>query len=86
MLFLGIYVLKINTLTALLAEWLVSSRTVGVDISHRIFNVDCRVGTTLDFSVLYISDSFDRSTRSTPQNGQFLYLKQLLVYVNSGPG
>ncbi|TDL26994.1 L-gulonolactone D-arabinono-1,4-lactone oxidase [Rickenella mellea] len=42
LLFIGRYLLFINTWTACFAEWLISGRTMGVDKGHRIFNVDCR--------------------------------------------
>lgn len=43
LLFIGRYFLFVNTWAARLAEWLISGDTVGVDVSHRIFNVECRV-------------------------------------------
>ncbi|KAF9558516.1 gulonolactone oxidase Lgo1 [Agrocybe pediades] len=42
LLFLGRYVSVLNTWTANLAWWLVSKDSVGVNDSHKIFNVDCR--------------------------------------------
>ncbi|TFK69771.1 gulonolactone oxidase Lgo1 [Pluteus cervinus] len=42
LLFIGRYILGLNTWIANFACWLVSGRTVGVDDSHVIFNVDCR--------------------------------------------
>lgn len=43
MLFIGRFFLVVNTWTAVFAEWLIRGETIGVDESHRIFNVDCRV-------------------------------------------
>lgn len=43
MLFVGRFLLFVNTWAGVFAEWLISSKTVGVDVSDRIFNVDCRV-------------------------------------------
>ncbi|TFK29084.1 L-gulonolactone/D-arabinono-1,4-lactone oxidase [Coprinopsis marcescibilis] len=42
LLFLGRYFQFVNPWIANLACWLVSEKSVGVDDSHRIFNVDCR--------------------------------------------
>ncbi|EJD04984.1 L-gulonolactone/D-arabinono-1,4-lactone oxidase [Fomitiporia mediterranea MF3/22] len=42
LLFLGRYWLRINTWTGLFAEWLLRGKTVNIDDSHRVLNVDCR--------------------------------------------
>lgn len=43
LLFLGRYFLSLNIWIGRFAAWLVSEKTVAVDDSFRIFNVDCRV-------------------------------------------
>ncbi|TBU59901.1 L-gulonolactone/D-arabinono-1,4-lactone oxidase [Dichomitus squalens] len=40
--FLGRYLPNVNNFVGRLGAWLVSDRTVAVDDSHRIFNVDCK--------------------------------------------
>ncbi|KAL5525205.1 ALO1 [Sanghuangporus sanghuang] len=42
LLFLGRYWLRINTWTGIFAEWLMRGKTVNIDHSHKVFNVDCR--------------------------------------------
>ncbi|KAF8154009.1 gulonolactone oxidase Lgo1 [Crassisporium funariophilum] len=42
LLFLGRYFLFLNTWISSFASWLVSGDTVGINDSHKIFNVDCR--------------------------------------------
>lgn len=42
-LFIGRFFLVVNTWTAIFAEWITRGETIGVDDSHQIFNVDCRV-------------------------------------------
>ncbi|KAF8637154.1 hypothetical protein AX17_003058 [Amanita inopinata Kibby_2008] len=42
LLFIGRFYLPLNTLAASFACWLINSKTVGIDDSYRIFNVDCR--------------------------------------------
>lgn len=42
LLFLGLFLPNANIWTMRFACWLVSSKTVGIDDSYRIFNVDCR--------------------------------------------
>jgi L-gulonolactone oxidase len=49
LLFIARYFLVLNTWTGYFAAWLIRDKTVGVDDSHVIFNVDCRV-CVLDFS------------------------------------
>lgn len=43
LLFCGRFFPAVNTWTARFASWLISDKSVGVDVSWRIFNVDCRV-------------------------------------------
>lgn len=49
MLFIGRFFLFVNTWTAIFAEWLIRGETTGIDVSHRIFNVDCRVSIIRQF-------------------------------------
>jgi len=42
LLFFGRYFLSLNTWIANFACWLVSGKTIGIDDSYKIFNVDCR--------------------------------------------
>ncbi|KAF9491105.1 gulonolactone oxidase Lgo1 [Pleurotus eryngii] len=42
LLFIGRFFLCVNTWTCRFAAWLTSSKSVGVDVSHAIFNVECR--------------------------------------------
>ncbi|KAH8114844.1 L-gulonolactone/D-arabinono-1,4-lactone oxidase [Phellopilus nigrolimitatus] len=42
LLFLGRFWLRINTWTGLFSEWLIRGKSIGIDDSYRIFNVDCR--------------------------------------------
>jgi L-gulonolactone oxidase len=44
-LFVARFVFPLNVWAGYLASWLVHGRTVGIDDSHTIFNVDCRVCT-----------------------------------------
>jgi len=43
-LFVARYLLFLNFWTGCFAAWLVREKTLGIDDSHVIFNVDCRVG------------------------------------------
>ena len=43
LLFIARYFLPLNTWIANFACWLVDGDSVGVNDSHKIFNVDCRV-------------------------------------------
>ncbi|KAJ8516207.1 hypothetical protein ONZ45_g6482 [Pleurotus djamor] len=42
LLFIGRFFTRVNVWTCRFASWLVNSKTVGVDVSHAIFNVECR--------------------------------------------
>lgn len=54
LLFIGRFFLCVNTWTCRFAAWLTSSKSVGVDVSHAIFNVECRVS-----GIPFIVRSFD---------------------------
>ena len=43
LLFIARYIPSLNIFIGRFAAWLASGRTVAVDVSHRIFNLDCRV-------------------------------------------
>ena len=43
LLFLGRFVPALNVWYGYIATWLISGRTVGVDESYRVFNLDCKV-------------------------------------------
>ena len=47
LLFIGRYFLFLNYWIGCFAAWLIRDKTIGVDDSHRIFNVDCRVSLLL---------------------------------------
>lgn len=68
-LFLGRYVLSVNSLATRFASWLVRHDTIGVDDGHRIFNVECRASHFEPPSgfITY----FLPSTRNTQLNGRF---------------
>ena len=59
-LFIGRFFLFVNTWTAIFAEWLIRGTTEGVDKSHLIFNVDCRVSAS--FKPLSQSDVISKLT------------------------
>lgn len=81
LLFIGRYFLFVNTWAARLAEWLISGDTVGVDVSHRIFNVECRVSplSVKPHTVYSLMVCFPQSIRNTRQNGRFLSEMHKLV-------
>lgn len=56
LLFLGLFFPDLNILTARFARWLGSSKPVGIDDSHRIFNVDCRyLQYTIEWAIPYVN-------------------------------
>jgi L-gulonolactone oxidase len=52
LLFVARYFLFVNIWVGRFAAWLVREKTVAVDDSHRIFNVDCRVSVSTTCCVL----------------------------------
>ena len=67
LLFMGRYFLFLNYWIGCFAAWLIRDKTIGVDDSHRIFNVDCRVSLLLLAFSAAPSSHF--STRNIPSNG-----------------
>ena len=71
-LFLGRYFHFLNIWAQYLNFWLVSKKSVGIDDSYRIFNVDCKVGSAFD-RALHLHWAYGRiqnSIRNLLQNGQ----------------
>jgi hypothetical protein len=72
-LFVARFVLPLNVWAGYLASWLVHGRTVGIDDSHTIFNVDCRV-CPLVHSIACVRFNVWCSTPSTPPSGQSIMI------------
>jgi len=51
LLFIGRYILCLNIWTQYLGFWLASKKSVGIDDSYRIFNVDCKVSSACDIAL-----------------------------------
>ena len=47
LLFIARYIPSLNIFIGRFAAWLASGHTIAIDVSHRIFNLDCGVHTYL---------------------------------------
>jgi hypothetical protein len=69
--FIGRYFLFLNPYIGRFGAWLLRDPTVGVDDSHLIFNVDCRVSKSLDLFFVQMIIPVPFSILNTLRNGQY---------------
>jgi hypothetical protein len=88
LLFVARYFLFVNIWVGRFAAWLVREKTVTVDDSHRIFNIDCRVSVSPHSVCPRPHHRFVGfcSIHKTPQNGRFRMIVRKLACSSFGGG
>jgi L-gulonolactone oxidase len=88
LLFLGIFLPVLNIWIGRFCSWLAQEKTVSIDDSLNLFNIDCKVRTNPLFPFLCVDASlpYPNSAYTIPLNGRCRVLRPSPVYVPYAPG